>query len=91
MAFSIATKKRADERDLQLGNVGKRILADTTAVTGANIGIIHALTDVVINTMTDETIDGGSMAGVTLSKGDRYYGVITAITLTSGTAILYYR
>jgi hypothetical protein len=83
--------KRADASDLQLGQVPKDIISDTTPATGKNYGILHAVTDVVFASMTDAKLASGSMAGVTLKAGDRYFGEITDITLTSGVLICYNR
>lgn len=74
-----------------LGELGKILLTDTSAITGKNIAIVHALTDCVIASATDETLDSGSYAALALKAGDSIFGIFTAITLTSGTAVLYYR
>ena len=83
--------KRVDSKDLELGQCPKTIIADTADNTSKNFGILHAVTDVVFETMTDATIQAGSMNGVTLKAGDRYFGEITQVKLTSGVLICYNR
>lgn len=84
--------KRVDDSSLGLGQTTKEIISNTTARTNKQYAILHALTDVVFNTMTDTTLASGSttMNGLTLKAGDRYYGNITDVTLTSGTLIAYF-
>jgi hypothetical protein len=71
-----------------LGQSGATLFADTTARTGAWFAIT-ILADVVFTTLTDATLDGTAIAGVTFSAGSTIYGNFTAITLASGTAIAY--
>lgn len=82
--------KRVDNPDLALGKTMKDIISDTSARTTKQYAILHAVTDVVIASMTDASIASGVMTGATLKAGDRYYGEISAITLTSGTLIAYF-
>ena len=83
-------KRRVDHKQTEHGEGGKEIISDSVARTSKNYGILHAITDCVIETMTDVTIQNVSGAATamdtkTIKAGDRYFGVITAIKLTSGT------
>lgn len=79
-----------DLSQIQLGNVAKLLITDTSAHTG-NFGILHAWTDCTISALTDAnlTISTGTISGKILKAGDRYFGVVTSITLTSGTMLCY--
>ena len=59
--------------------------------TTANTGPIYAIsmvTDVTFTTLTG--MDGDSVAGVTFPAGLTIYGSFPAVTLATGTAILYF-
>mgnify|MGYP003129257068 CR=1 FL=1 len=63
------------------------IINDTSAVTG-RFGKIVALNDTVIATIVAENIDG-DLTAINLDATGEICGVITGITLTSGTVIAY--
>lgn len=70
-----------------LGLYGVKSVTNTATNTG-NFWIYHALTDSVIAAIT--YADGSSgPVGQTVKAGDRIYGQITSLTLTSGTGELY--
>lgn len=72
-----------------LGLAGVDWIADTASHTGTWF-VFHAVTDCVIASLTYFSgRSSGSPAGVTVKAGDRLYGPITSVTLTSGTAELY--
>jgi hypothetical protein len=72
-----------------LGLAGVDQISDTSAHTG-NWNIFHAVSDCVISAISyfpgSQT---GTLAGQTLKAGDRIYGRILGLTLTSGTGELY--
>lgn len=79
-----------------LGNKGGMVLTDTTAVTGNFVAIL-ALTDCTFTTLTTPTVTKNgvvtAMTGAdwgTLAEGSVIYAKITAVTLTSGKAQLFY-
>lgn len=79
-----------------LGQKGKIILTDTTAITGVKIRAIQCLSDTVFTTLTDttSTTNGIETTAVaadygTVPAGTVLYGKFTAVTLTSGRVILY--
>jgi hypothetical protein len=81
--------KAAAELAAGLGLAGVDWISDSSAHTGTWL-IFHAVTDCVISALT--YVAGrstGSASGVTVKAGDRLYGPITGVTLTSGTAELY--
>ena len=63
------------------------ILNDTSTVTG-RFGCIKALKDSVIDTIVSENITG-DLTSIDLKSNCSIEGVITSITLTSGTVIAY--
>lgn len=73
-----------------LGLAGSVRVSDTSAHTG-KFWIFHAITDCVISAITYGTDfgSGGAAAGDTIKAGDRIYGQIESLTLTSGTGELY--
>ena len=77
-----------------LGHNNPLLLSSTTAVTG-NFKKIQALTNTVFTTLTSNyTANSSTTAAVasdfgTLAAGQSIYGKFTAVTLTSGIAILY--
>ena len=72
-----------------LGMNGCDWIADTNDHAGS-WAILHAVTDCVISKMTfTDGFQSGSTANVPVKAGDRIYGPIVALTLVSGTAILY--
>ena len=58
-------------------------IADTAAHTG-RFGKIVALENTVIASMTAEDVTGNPLTAVTLNASCKFCGVITSITLTSG-------
>lgn len=77
-----------DPQAMALGQCPHTVIADTEAHTGLKAFMIHFVAETVIAALTDSLLTG-SLAAKTFAAGDRYYGDITAITLTSG-AIVYY-
>ena len=63
------------------------IINDTSTVTG-RFGCIKALKDSVIATLVSENITG-DLTSIDLKSNCSIEGVITSITLTSGTVIAY--
>ena len=72
----------------QFGEEGAIFVEDTNAHSG-NFFALQAISDVVINSVTAPKLESGSLAGETITKGMIIYLNITAITLTSGKALLY--
>lgn len=81
---------RADYDQQALGSAGKDWITNTTARTGKKYGCLHAITECTFSTLTDQTCDT-AMGGLVLAKGDKIFGDFSAVTLTSGTLIAYYR
>lgn len=72
-----------------LGLAGVDWVTDTAAHNGS-WWIFHAVTDCVIAAVSYVPgASSGSPAGLTLKAGDRIYGPITSLTLTSGSGELY--
>lgn len=72
-----------------LGLTGSVPVNDTAAHSGL-FWIFHAKTTAVIAAITYRAgTTGGAVAGDTIQAGDRIYGWITSLTLTSGTGELY--
>ena len=71
-----------------LGQLGSVRVADTSVHTGT-FSVFHALTDSVVSSITYAGGSGGVAAGDTIKQSDRIYGVITSISLASGTGELY--
>jgi hypothetical protein len=72
-----------------LGILGVDWVTDTAAHVG-NWWAFHAVTDCVIAAVSyAPNTSSGSAAGVTVKAGDRLYGQIISLTLTSGTGELY--
>lgn len=72
-----------------LGLAGVDWVRDTAEHTG-KWWIFHAVTDCVLASVTYTSgYSTGTAAGVTVLAGDRIYGPITALRLTSGTGELY--
>lgn len=72
-----------------LGVGGVEWVTDTAAHTG-DFWVFHALDDCVIAAITYKTGTAtGSPVGKTVKGGDRIYGNIISLTLTSGTGELY--
>lgn len=72
-----------------LGLNGGVVISDTDAHSSLDCYAIQAVTDVVISAMTLGAGWSGSMAGVTIKAGTTVMIAFTALTLTSGTAIIY--
>lgn len=85
----------ADVHLSSMGFKGGIVVTDTTAITG-NFRAIKALTDCTFTTLTTElTLNGVENPAVgasfgTLSAGDSIPMKITACTLATGSAILFY-
>jgi len=73
-----------------LGTVGKDWITNTTARTGKRYGCLHAITECTFTTLTDQRCDT-AMGGLVLAKGDKIFGDFSAVQLTSGNLIAYYR
>jgi len=77
-----------------MGQHGAILVTGTTAITG-NFKAIHVLADAAFTTLTsDITKDGATTAAAgadfgTVYQGTTLYGKFTAVTLTSGTVLLY--
>lgn len=73
-----------------LGLAGVDVVTDATVHSNASPGwlILHAIEDTVIGAVTRKNATG-SLSGKTLKAGDRIYGEITAVQLTSGSVELY--
>lgn len=73
-----------------IGLGGSDYVSDATSHTG-NWLILHAIEDTVISSLTyrSGTRGGASLAGKTIKAGDRLYGEIVSIQLTSGSVELY--
>lgn len=70
-----------------LGLYGVKAVTGTSAVTG-NFWIFHAITNSTIAAITYADGSTGPV-GQTINAGDRIYGQITSITLSSGSGELY--
>lgn len=71
-----------------LGGAGSVAVVSGTLYQGA-YWIFHAKTASVIASISYEGGTGGAVAGDTIAAGDRIYGKITSLQLTSGTGELY--
>ena len=67
---------------------GAEYISDTAAHTG-RFGKIVALENTVIASMTADDITGNTLSAVTLNSSCEVCGVITSITLTSGSVLAY--
>ena len=67
---------------------GAEYIDDTSAHTG-RFGKVVALEDSVIAAISAEDITGNSLAGAPLKASCEICGVITSVTLTSGSVIAY--
>lgn len=88
MAGGITKYTEKEIGNITAGQGPKDIISDTNTHTG-NWVVLHAVTDVVFDTLVDSTINSGSMNGKTLYAGQVYFGDVTSIKLTSGTLIAY--
>jgi len=98
-AKSYAVRPRYDDTQARLQQKATALLfgglglAGVDVVSGAMLGkwwVFHAITDCVITSITYEPgTSTGSLAGVTIKAGDRIYGNILGLSLTSGTGELY--
>jgi hypothetical protein len=72
-----------------LGLGGVDHYSDAAAHTG-DWWCLHAVTDTVIGSVTYASgTSSGTLAGATILAGDRIYGNITGVTLTSGRVEMY--
>jgi hypothetical protein len=72
-----------------LGLGGVDHFADAAAHAG-DWWCLHAVSDTVISSVTYASgTSSGSLAGATILAGDRVYGNITGVTLTSGRVEMY--
>ena len=91
---SLAEVQAAELKKSGFGQNGAILVTDTTAITG-KFRIIVVLADTVFATLTsDITKNGATTASAaadfgTVTKGTVLYGKFTAVTLTSGTVLLY--
>jgi hypothetical protein len=67
---------------------GAEFIDDTAAHTG-RFGKVVALEDSVIATLVAEDITGNTLSSIPVSASAEICGVITSVTLTSGTVIAY--
>lgn len=67
---------------------GAEYISDTAAHTGRFAKVV-ALEDSVIASMSAEDITGNTLSSVTLKSNCEICGVITSVTLTSGSVIAY--
>ena len=67
---------------------GAEYISDTAAHTG-RFGKVVALENTVIASMTADDITGNTLSAVTLNSSCEVCGVITSITLTSGSVLAY--
>ena len=67
---------------------GAEYISDTAAHTG-RFGKVVALENTVIASMTADDITGNALSAVTLNSSCEFCGVITSITLTSGSVLAY--
>lgn len=67
---------------------GAEYIDDTAAHTG-RFGKVVALEDSVIASLSAEDITGNTLSAVPLKASCEICGVITSVTLTSGTVIAY--
>lgn len=79
-----------------LGQLGIDIIQDTTPRTNRSFGLIEAIQDTVIASLTGGTLANGTTpavigttTSVVLNAGCQIRGVFTAITLTSGGVVAY--
>ena len=73
----------------QLGQLGGVDIFTTDAQTGKDYYAIFFVKESVISSITITDSTGSSKLHTTVSAGMTIFGKITAITLTSGTAIAY--
>lgn len=71
-----------------LGLAGVDWVTNTSAHVG-NWWIFHAVTDCVVASVLYKDDSSAFPAGVTIKAGDRIFGRIRSLTLTSGTGELY--
>lgn len=72
-----------------IGVGGNDIIRDTQSHVGEWF-VLHVFEDSVIGSVTFRAgSSSGTLAGATIKGGDRIFGIINEVTLTSGSAILY--
>lgn len=67
---------------------GAEYISDTAAHTG-RFGCVKALEDSVIGTLVASDITGNNLTSVTLKQNCSIEGVITSVTLSSGSVVAY--
>lgn len=67
---------------------GAEFIDDTAAHTG-RFGKVFALEDSLIASMTVQDWTGNTLSAIPFKAGCEFEGVITSITLTSGTVVAY--
>ncbi len=84
---------RGDSYQLQ-GQMGAVTATGSTTITG-NFRWVLVAADTVITSMTGNVLGAGganpntSLAGITLPAGFGFGGILTSITITSGTILAY--
>lgn len=78
-------QKIADVLAIALGQRGHDRFNGATSATAGTWAILHAITASVVTV----TRDGVTEAGISLIAGDRIYGQISSVTVTSGDVELY--
>lgn len=80
-----ALRKITDALAIALGQRGHIRFNGATAATDGEWAILHAITASVVTVVRD----GVTEAGISLIAGDRIYGQISNVTVTSGDVELY--
>jgi hypothetical protein len=79
--------------NIALGQGGFTVITDTTAYTGGTTHrwvAVQCLTETVFAVLTNDAgADGSAITTATFPAGSVVFGLFSAITLTSGTAIAY--
>jgi hypothetical protein len=77
-------RKIADSLAIALGQRGHDRFNGATAATAGEWAVLHAITAAVVTITRDTAVEA-----ITLIAGDRIYGQITSVTVTSGDVELY--
>lgn len=78
-------QKLVDILAIALGQRGHDRFNGATSATSGEWAILHAITAATVTVIRD----GITEAGITLIAGDRIYGQISSVTVTSGDVELY--